>query len=80
MPTPHENDFLRVDYVNTMNLVEELTTATVSFNDDGIPVSSVDLSKYGFSMPVIEPKPAVPERRGALRTVTFPHESKKPIP
>ena len=35
----------------------DLLTITVSFNEDDTPVCSVDLMKYGLSMPVITPKP-----------------------
>jgi hypothetical protein len=53
----------------------ELRTMVISFDKDGNPVSSVDLSKYGLSMPVIEPKPTANDSRGTKRTVTFPHDT-----
>ena len=37
---------------------QELLTMTVSFGEDGKPVSSADLSRYGLTMPVIVPQEA----------------------
>jgi hypothetical protein len=51
----------------------EILTMVVSFNKDGNPVSSVDLAKYGLSMPVITPKPDK-YYRGEYKVV-FPHEA-----
>jgi hypothetical protein len=45
----------------------------VSFDKDGSLVSSVDLAKYGLSMPVITPKPDK-YYRGEYKIV-FPHEA-----
>jgi hypothetical protein len=53
----------------------ELLTMVISFDKDSNPVSSVDLSKYGLSMPVIEPKPTAKDSIGTKRTVTFPHDT-----
>ena len=53
----------------------ELLTMAVSFDADGNPVCSVDLAKYGLSMPVIEPKPDK-YYRGEY-TVTFPHDKNR---
>ena len=53
--------------------LDALTAIVVSFDANGNPVSSVDLSEYGISMPVITPKP---DRyyRGEY-TIVFPHET-----
>jgi hypothetical protein len=50
----------------------EILTIVITFDEDGNPVSSVDLAKYGLSMPVITPKPDK-YYRGEYKTV-FPHE------
>jgi len=61
---------------------DELLTMVVTLDVDGNPVSSVDLSKYGLSMPVITPKPdaahdpVIPN----YYTITFPHETENPAP
>ena len=36
---------------------QELLTMVVSFDADGIPVCSVDLAKYGLSIPIFTPRP-----------------------
>ena len=54
----------------------ELSTMVVSFDENGKPVCSVDLAKYGLSMPIIEPFPdsyRVGEK--PTFTVVFPHET-----
>ena len=53
---------------------EELLKMEVTFDEDGLPVSSVDLSKYGLSMPVIRVNLS---RSGILDryTAIFPHET-----
>ena len=53
---------------------EELIKLTVSFDADGNPVSSVDLAKYGLSMPIITPKPDPRNPASTRYTVVFPHE------
>jgi len=60
----------------------ELLTMVVWFDEDGNPVCNVDLSKYGLSMPVIEPKPtgSDPASLWNKRTVTFPPPSERPPP
>jgi hypothetical protein len=62
-------------YDSVTKIPPELLTMVVSFDKDGNPVCSVDLSKYGLSMPVIEPKPTANDPRGMHRTVTFPHDT-----
>jgi len=52
---------------------DDLLTMVVSFDSDGNPVCNVDLSKYGLSMPIIDPKPDKHYRGD--HTVTFPHEA-----
>lgn len=56
---------------------EALLTMVVSFDGDGNPVSSVDLAKYGLSMPILtgNPNPYSPQKLDY--TVTFPHDAKK---
>jgi hypothetical protein len=67
------------------NIPDELLSMVVTFDEKGNPVSSVDLAKYGLSMPFITPKPDpsimfYPNRYyfessyGSLYTVIFPHE------
>ena len=53
---------------------DELLTMVVSFDEDGNPVSSVDLAKYGLSMPIIFPKPDK-RNRGKGLSVAFPHDA-----
>ena len=55
-------------------------TMVVSFDAGGNPVCNVDLEEYGFSMPIITPKPhpSIPYYRGypnSEYTVVFPHET-----
>jgi len=63
---------------------DELLKMVITFDEDGNPVSSVDLAKFGLSMPVITPKPTAHdnisfgEARGLA--VTFPHEAKVSAP
>ena len=57
---------------------EELLTMVVSFDENGNPVSNVDLAEYGLSMPVITPKPDK-HYRGTY-TVIFPHETEPTTP
>jgi len=42
---------------DSSKIPQELQTMVVSFDENGNPVSSVDLAKYGLTMPVIEPRP-----------------------
>jgi len=42
---------------DTAKIPQELLTMVVSFDKDGNPVSSVDLAKFGLSMPTITPNP-----------------------
>ena len=60
------------------NIPEELVKMVITFDEDGNPVSNVDLAKYGLSMPVITPKPDK-HYRGTY-TVTFPHETEATVP
>jgi len=54
----------------------ELLTMVVSFDRDGSPICSLDLAKYGLTMPVIEPKPTTNDLIFGFpnnsHTVTFP--------
>jgi len=61
-------------------LPEELRTMVVSFDADGNPVCSVDLSKYGLSMPVITPKPDKRNPPDTQYTALFPHLGETPPP
>jgi len=84
------------DGVKMGEFPDELLTMTITFDGDGNPVSSVDLAKYGLSMPVITPKPG-PNAMfypnilhfkdpyfkcpyDSAYTVTFPHETKVSAP
>jgi len=60
---------------DSSKIPQELLTMVVSFDEDGNPVSSVDLAKHGLSMPVIDPKPHPHDSSRIKRTVTFPHEN-----
>jgi hypothetical protein len=53
---------------------EELVKMVITFDEDGYPVSSVDLAKYGLSMPVIKINP---HGSGTLDkyVAIFPHET-----
>jgi len=42
---------------DSSNFPQELLTMVVSFDENGNPVSSVDLAKYGLSVPIITPRP-----------------------
>ncbi|MCL1856988.1 MAG: hypothetical protein FWF84_05040 [Kiritimatiellaeota bacterium] len=67
---------------DTAQIPPELLTMVVSFDGDGNPVSSVDLSKYGLTMPVITLNPKtrnaweIPLEEGVWQdnvyTVAFP--------
>jgi len=57
---------------DSSKIPQELLTMVVSFNADGNPVCSVDLAKYGLSMPVITPKPD--KRIFSLAHIEFPWE------
>jgi len=57
---------------------EELLTMVVSFDKNGKPVCSVDLAKYGLSIPVITPKPNKHYR--GVYSATFPHEAEATTP
>ena len=76
-----ENERL-VPFRDPSEIPAELLTMVVWFDEDGNPVCNVDLSKYGLSMPVIEPKPtgADPISLWNKRTVTFPPPSEPPPP
>jgi hypothetical protein len=55
---------------------EELLKIVVWFDEEGNPVCNIDLSKYGLSMPVIEPKPIASDPKWYMQpTVTFPHDT-----
>jgi hypothetical protein len=62
--------------VRDPKIPEELLTMVITFDKDGNPVSSVDLTKLGLSMPVITPKPDK-YYRGEYNVV-FPHETEAP--
>jgi len=57
---------------DSSKIPQELLTMVVSFDKDGNPVCSVDLAKYGLSMPVITPKPD--KRMFSLTLIEFPWE------
>jgi len=77
---------LEEEIAASQKIMDELRMIVVSFDADGNPVSDIDLSQYGLSMPVIEPKPQPHMRyyldKDRIRsyTVTFPHETENPAP
>jgi len=77
---------------DSAKIPKELLTMVISFDEDGNPVCSVDLAKYGLSMPFITPKPDpnilfYPQLEyfgsnyhvpyGIPYTVIFPHEQEE---
>jgi len=76
-----KKEYLSYDESEALTMFWELAAMMeVSFDEDGTPVSNVDLAKYGVSMPVITPKPhpSIPYSSQAFEhpqyTVIFPHE------
>jgi len=67
---------------DSSKIPQELLTMTVSFGEDNNPICSVDLAKYGLSMPIITPRPhrnrfnywneGTPWDKPAKMTVEFP--------
>ena len=55
-------------------IVSELRTIVVTFDEDGNPVSSIDLAEYGLSMPILTPNPDEHSAGLTPYIVTFPHE------
>jgi hypothetical protein len=84
-----ENRDAWLDYIHgrqqKMDFWDALKGMVITFDEDGNPVSSVDLAKYGLSMPVITPKPTADDYRewedwrGAC-SVVFPHETETSVP
>jgi hypothetical protein len=68
------NIYLEQSNQALLEIPEELLKIVLSFDKDGNLVSSVDLSKYGLSIPFIDPKPTATDFLNKKYTVIFPHE------
>ena len=70
-------------YREKWKIPAELLTLVVWFDAEGNPVCNVDLSKYGLTMPVLEPKPTPPTPREPPPPTTpepTPPPPPKPVP